>query len=64
MIHPTKWYYNFVTQEKYCLLGAGIPRHNRKYLKELIYEAAKQRDAVYIGTAERYLCVKRTPLHV
>ena len=38
-------------------------RHNRKYLKELIYEGAKQQDAVYIGTTERYLCVKHTPLH-
>ena len=41
-----------------------FPRHNRKYLKELIYEGTKQQDAVYSGTTERYLCVKHKPLHV
>jgi hypothetical protein len=45
-------------------LSAGIPRNNRKYIKELIYERAKEQDAIYIGTKERHLFVKHIPLHV
>ena len=61
---PPQWDYKFVSQGKYCLLSSGIAGHIRKYLKELIYEEAKQQDAVYIGTTEQCLYVKHTSLHV